>query len=147
LARFAVFLPPAGPVAGHASVIGIEVGGRGGADAGLVDCDEASRAANTRFGVIIPPRVGWTGNAHPLGGIPEIRSSAGNTLVIRSHEGSFGRADAAELRGFQDVGVRAASLVGSSQVRELFCIECHEESNEKGQLHHKDISILNYGRI
>jgi hypothetical protein len=148
LARFAVFLPPARPVAGDAFVIGIEIGCGGGASAGLVDCNKASRATNTRFGVIIPPRVCWTGNAHPLSGIPETRSSACNALVICSHEGSFGRADTAELRRFQDVGVRTASLVGSSQVSELFCIECHEEeSNEKGDLHHKDISILNYEHI
>jgi hypothetical protein len=46
------------------------------------------------------------------------------------------------LCGLKDIGFRAAGLVVGLEMRELLCIEAHEEDGkEKGELHHKDISI------
>lgn len=142
LAGLAGFIPPVGQVAGDASIVGIEVGGGAGADAGLVDGEEAGGAADAGLRGIVPPGVGGAGDALSECGIPEIGRGAGDASVVGRNEASFGGADAAKLCGLKDVGFRAAGLVVGLEMGELLCIEAHEEDGkEKGELHHKDISI------
>lgn len=116
LTSLAGIVPPLGPCAGDAFAVGIEVGSIGGANTSLIDCDKSSWASHAGLRVTVPPGVSGTSHALPLSGIPEVGRSAGNALIISSHEGALGRTDAAQLGGFQDISFRAASLVVGCQV-------------------------------